>query len=236
MLADGSHFELSPFYHLEVMDDCLTLIQLLHDEAARRSLRQVWQQACEYACWMRHPDGSTVQFNDGATLLANGHLLKGKALGVESDLTSRRGGRHFSDSGIIVWHGDPWSVFFDVGQIGPDVQPGHSHADTLNIECSFSGTRLFVDPGCHSYDHDERRKYDRSTAAHNTVGIDDQDSSEVWHIFRVGRRAIPQDVSVEFLPQGMKAHASHDGYRHLSGSPTHARTVQVEEGWCASNS
>ena len=36
---------------------------------------------------------------------------------------------------------------------------------------------------------DERRRYDRSTAAHNTVSIDGTDSSEVWQIFRVGRRA-----------------------------------------------
>jgi len=136
-----------------------------------------------------------------------------------------RGGRHFADTGLAVWHGAKWTLFFDVGPLGPDYQPGHGHADNLTLECSYAGVRLFVDPGTHSYDHDERRAYDRSTAAHNTVCVDDIDSSEVWHIFRVGRRARPIDVEVTADEIHFDASAAHDGYRRLG--VIHRRRVEL---------
>jgi hypothetical protein len=137
------------------------------------------------------------------------------------------GGRHFADSGVVVWHGRPWSAIFDVGEIGPAYQPGHAHADTLTSECSFNGVRLLVDPGCFHYDHDDSRRYDRSTAAHNTVCVDDTDSSEVWHIFRVGRRARPREVDVSIKGASLEATASHTGYDHLPGRPRHTRRLTV---------
>ena len=55
--------------------------------------------------------------------------------------------------------------------------------------------RLFVDPGTYCYDDSNERRYDRASSSHNTVSIDEVDSSEVWDIFRVGRRARPRNVS-----------------------------------------
>ncbi|MBP62407.1 MAG: hypothetical protein CMJ62_12880 [Planctomycetaceae bacterium] len=229
MLTDGGHFERSPFYHLEVMDDLLSLALLLKGKAAREKMRQTWRQAADYVCWLRHPDGRVAQFNDGAAASVEEHVRLGSAIGIELDLAPRRGGRNFADSGVVVWHDKQWSLVFDVGQIGPDYQPAHAHADTLTVECSFAGERLFVDPGCHSYDHDERRRYDRSTDAHNTVCIDGTDSSEMWHIFRVGRRARPMEVHVDIQADRLSAAAAHDGYRHLPGKPNHHRAIQVAE-------
>jgi hypothetical protein len=62
------------------------------------------------------------------------------------------------------------------------------------------------------------------------VAVDGQDSSEVWHIFRVGRRASPQWVTVEIAAGGITAIASHDGYDHLPGRPRHGRRVLVQDG------
>jgi uncharacterized heparinase superfamily protein len=184
----------------------------------------------EFLAWVRHPDGDLALFNDGG-LQGSGAVEQmlhlGSQLGVEVSAAARRGGRHFPHTGLVTWHGDPWTVFFDVGAVGPDYQPGHAHADTLAVECSYRGSRLFVDPGTYAYDRDERRRYDRSTAAHNTVGIDGQDSSEVWHIFRVGRRASPCDVRVDFAGGGLRAAASHTGYDHLPGRPRHTRRLDL---------
>jgi hypothetical protein len=54
------------------------------------------------------------------------------------------------------------------------------------------------------------------------------DSSEVWHVFRVGRRARIRHASVSFHDGGFTAQAVHDGYRHLAGRPLHARRVNLE--------
>lgn len=232
VLDDGGHFELSPGYQLEIMHDCLSLARLLTAPDAVAELTSIWKRMAEYITWLRGPDGCSPQLNDSAVVRPESLLGWQMYLGLELDLSPRQGVKLFRDAGLVVWHGLPWTVFFDVGNIGPDYQPGHAHADTLTCECSLAGLRLFVDPGCYGYDDDGRRRYDRSTAAHNTVCIDEIDSSEVWHIFRVGRRARPTNVNVHFDSQGLCATASHDGYRHLAGSPTHTRTITGQDHSC----
>ena len=230
VLPDGGHFERSPMYHLEVMHDVYSLAKLLEDSAAKTQLIESWSRMAEFAAWMRHPDGQIPLLNDAAfngTDSPAEMLALGKELNVACDVSLRSGGKFFTDAGLVVWHGEPWSIFFDVGEIGPDYQPGHGHADTLSLECSFKGARLFVDPGTHSYDLDDRRRYERSTAAHNTVCIDGEDSSEVWHIFRVGRRAYPLDIYADFAGGRLNVSAGHDGYRHLSGRPRPFRRVEL---------
>ncbi len=232
ILGDGGHFERSPMYHLSVMEDLLALGLLVRDPDARTILHQAWRRAAAFAAWMRHPDGRIPLLNDAAlngTCAPSVMLEAGQAIGVTTETTRRDGGFYFAETGLVVWHGKQWSVFFDVAPVGPDYQPGHAHADTLTIECSLLGQRLFVDPGTYHYDRDEKRSYDRSTAAHNTVVVDREDSSEVWGLFRVGRRARPYDVSAELTDTGMEARGSHDGYRHLRGGPQHTRTVFVRE-------
>jgi uncharacterized heparinase superfamily protein len=231
ILADGGHFERSPLYHIQVMEDLLSLTLLLEDAALKVRLLEAWIRMADFLTWNRHPDGQIALFNDAALHAScepEQMLAMASHLGIQTEAPNRpRGGRLFSNTGMVVWHGQPWTVFFDVGPIGPDYQPGHAHADTLSFECSYRDRRLFVDPGTYGYDDDDRRRYDRSTAAHNTVAIDHQDSSEVWHIFRVGRRAYPLDVSAAFSGDTLCASASHNGYDHIRGRPRHWRRITV---------
>jgi hypothetical protein len=212
------------------MQDVLQLGLLLEDADGRNAARRCWSRMAGYAAWARHPDGDVALLNDAGLsedALPAEVIRIGKLIGWESAATID-GGRWFSNVGHVVWHGDPWHVFFDVGAIGPDVQPGHGHADTLTLECSVDNVRLLVDPGTYHYDHGDIRDYDRSTAAHNTVCIDRIDSSEVWGVFRVGRRAHVQEARVEIHPHHLHATAAHDGYRRLPGGPVHRRSVVVE--------
>jgi uncharacterized heparinase superfamily protein len=231
LLPDGVHFERSPMYHLEVLNDLLSLIPLLREETAVRELKAACRDMAEPLRWLRHPSSAFPLFNDAAShdalnpddllaMLVDRHILDA--------IPEPCGLRHFPYAGLVIWQGMPWTVFFDVGEIGPEYQPGHAHADTFTVELSFDGQRVVVDPGTYCYDHDARRRYDRSTAAHNTVTIDGRDSSEVWHIFRVGRRALPQNVAVTERDDGFIAAASHTGYDHLRGRPRHRRHVQLE--------
>lgn len=218
VLPDGAHFERSPSYHAEVRRDFLELTRLLPPGDAD-PVRNAVARMEDFAVWTRHPDGSLLHLNDGAS--ASRHVVDGPL---------PTGGCCFPDAGLVAWHDPHWSVFFDAGTVGPDCQPGHAHADALTVNCSWGGRRLFVDPGCLRYDNDESRRYDRSTAAHNTVCVDGQDSSEMWHIFRVGRRARIRDFTVDFAADGFVCQAAHDGYRFLSGAPVHARRVELARG------
>jgi uncharacterized heparinase superfamily protein len=230
VLADGGHFERSAMYHLHVMEDLCLILELIEDAAAKAQIRSALAGMAEFARWARHPDGAIPLLNDaaGEADFRPGHPLEFAVKQGDSVETLRpTGARHFADTGLAIWHGKPWTVFFDVGPLGPDYQPGHGHADTLTLECSYGDTRVFVDPGTHSYDRDDRRAYDRSTAAHNTVCVDRTDSSEVWHIFRVGRRAKPVRVDVKASSEALDASAAHDGYGQFG--VIHHRRVQVAE-------
>jgi uncharacterized heparinase superfamily protein len=128
-----------------------------------------------------------------------------------------------NDTGFIRVDRGPVSAILDVGKVGPDHVPGHGHADTLTFEWSLADQRVVVDTGTSLYGESRERFRQRGTAAHNTVVVDDQDSSEVWKGFRVARRAYPRDVMVDVLSEPWRVSAAHDGYRRLPGRVIHRR-------------
>ena len=46
----------------------------------------------------------------------------------------RRPIEHLRQSGYVSVNRGPWSLIFDVANVGPDYIPGHAHADTLAFE------------------------------------------------------------------------------------------------------
>ena len=82
-----------------------------------------------------------------------------------------------------------FEAIVDIGNIEAGHQPGHSHADTFTYELRVDGKPFIVDTGISTYNKSNRRQYERSTKAHNTVVVYGKDSSRVWGGFRVGKRA-----------------------------------------------
>ena len=115
-------------------------------------------------------------------------------------------------------------AILDCAPIGPDHLPAHAHADTLSFELSLAGQRVVVNSGTSEYGTGAERQRQRGTAAHSTVVVDGEDSSEVWAGFRVARRARPGPIVLESGPSTASVKCSHDGYRRLRGGCTHARS------------
>ena len=80
-------------------------------------------------------------------------------------------------------------IIYDAGNIGPSYQPGHSHAQSLSFELSYKGKKVFVNSGISEYENSKIRFFQRSTASHNTVEINNMNSSSISLSFRVARRA-----------------------------------------------
>jgi uncharacterized heparinase superfamily protein len=99
----------------------------------------------------------------------------------------------------------------------------------LSFELSLGNRRVFVNSGTSQYGTDAERQRQRGTAAHNTVVVNAQDSSEVWAGFRVARRARVKLCSVTTTPLAAIIEASHDGYRRLPGGNEHRRRWILEE-------
>ena len=186
--------------------------------------------------WMRgmtHPDGGIGFFNDSAFGIAPTFAgLDGYAgrLGLGSADVAFAGLASFSDSGFIrITRGDAVALL-DVGEVGPDYLPGHAHADTLSFELSLFGRRCIVNSGISCYGNSAERLRQRGTAAHSTVEIDGESSSEVWGGFRVARRARPFGLNTKETGEAISVTCSHDGYKRLKGKPVHTRQWHFEQG------
>lgn len=230
-LPDGGHYERSAHYHALILADLLRLLALargagLDDDgviAARLPTAFAWLAA------MTHGDDRVALFNDavlsGAPPPSVLRCWARALAGPSSDATGTV--RDLAASGYVRVDLGPATVWLDRAPIAPAHQPGHAHADTLTWECDLDGRRLVVDCGVSEYGAGPERLRQRGTAAHNTVVVDGQDSSEVWAGFRVGRRA-------RILTSGQEPPhrwwAAHDGYRHLPGRPIHQRTWECHDG------
>lgn len=235
ILADGGHFERSPMYQGLLLEDVLDLLALERvfpaasalapalDDVAKRMLR--WLVA------MTHPDGEIAMFNDatlGVAPAPSALVRYAAVLGVAApadvgpltDLAAS-GYARVERAGAVL--------FTDTGELGPDYLPGHGHADTLSFELSILGHRVIVNSGVSEYGTSPERVRQRGTAAHNTVVVDGEDSSEVWSGFRVARRARVQDRRVFTSPERITIRGEHDGYHRLAGRVTHARAWQLED-------
>lgn len=240
VLMDGGHFELSPMYHsimLELVLDLLTLANSSDSPIELKSKKQMLSSiAKKMNSWlavMTHPDGEIAFFNDASTNIAlspsilDNYLtgLEGKTEKFSSSLVT-----HLTSSGYVRMNTKNAVLFADIAEIGPSYLPGHGHADALSVEVSLFSYRLFVNLGTSEYGDSPRRQFERSTAAHNTLELNQESSSEIWGAFRVGRRAKVFDVNIESTTSRCKLTAKHNGYRYLSGHPRHMRSINFAQG------
>jgi hypothetical protein len=87
---------------------------------------------------------------------------------------------------------------------------------------------VIVNSGTSLYGAGAERLRQRGTAAHNTVVVAGENSSQVWSGFRVARRARPFDLVIVADGGGVIAvGGAHDGYRRLAGRPVHRRTLKL---------
>lgn len=243
ILDDGGHFERSPMYHAIVLTDVLDLLHLaevfpdVFEETQLRRWSGIARRMLHWLRIMSHPDGDLAFFNDAAMGIAPRYSeLREYAcrVAVLSDsVDSEQIGpiEALAQSGYVRLQRGPAVMIADVGDVGPDYQPGHAHADTLSFELSLYGQRILVNGGTSTYEPGIQRLRQRGTSSHNTVVIDGQNSSEVWGSFRVARRARPKDVSWGRQADVLRLQGSHDGYRRLAPGLTHTRRWSLADSF-----
>jgi uncharacterized heparinase superfamily protein len=233
ILRDGGHIERSPMYHGLVLLDLLDLLNLgrRYPEAANEALAEPIGRMLTWYAAMRHPDGAIPLFNDAALGVAPSYTALAAyadRLGIPARPAHSESPLLLRDSGYARVSVSPWTLFADGAELGPDYQPGHAHADTLTFELSHGAYRLFVDTGVSTYERGAIREEERSTTAHNTLTLDGMDSSEVWHAFRVGRRARVREFAGGIDAGKHWVSAAHDGYRHTVYRALHRRTWELD--------
>lgn len=239
ILQDGGNFERSPMYHSIMIEDMLDLICLAQNcRNPLLSFEKVseWKEiTCKMLHWLNamcHSDSQISLFNDAAIGIAPEYdqlSYYAERLGI-GILEASSGLIDLNESGYISFKNEDSSLIIDAGDIGPDYQPGHAHADTLSFELSVNKKRIIVDSGTSCYGTGAERLRQRSTDAHNTISVDGFDSSEVWGGFRVARRAKIVERKIEKKENAIVIRASHDGFRRRNIEiGNHIRTWILEK-------
>jgi uncharacterized heparinase superfamily protein len=226
VLPDGGHFERSPAYHCQVLADLVDVAELLRsagNEPGPDLVDAIGRMRQWLSCVLA-PDGQVPLLNDGYPVDPELVAALRPALNPADPLVV------LPDSGIVRAAAGSWRLLADVGAPCPEELPAHAHADTLSCLVHVGGVPLLVDTGTSTYAPGPVRGYERSTAAHNTLEVDGQDSTEVWGAFRAGRRARVTEVATCIAHGGVPTiEAAHDGYRQLPGRPLHRRRWLLTE-------
>lgn len=229
ILADGAHYERSPMYHQILLDRLLDVLITLQADSwygNHKLTGFLTEKAGQMLNWLESitfSTGDSPIVNDAASGVAPTTAQLQKKATLVSGLLSREATRSDGErSGYRLVRQARYELFIDTGSIGPDHQPGHAHADTFSFLLYVDGQPVIVDSGTSTYQTGERRHWERSTAAHNTVEINKTNSSEVWAGFRVGRRA--RVTMLENTDHVVRAR--HDGYRQWG--ITHERQWQID--------
>lgn len=241
ILPYGLHFEQSPMYHAHVLGAVMDVRDALEPILPEFS-EFLAATAARMAGFLRdilHQDGEIPLLGDSCfrqsprpqSLLARAQDLGGPGPEPESEPIA-----HTAPEPPARLLGEYWVfrdgrdfLILDAAPVGPDHLPAHAHADLLSFEASVNGRRLFVDSGVFNYEDDEMRRYCRSTAAHNTLEIDQKNQCDVWSRFRMGYRGWPFPLSTGESDGFHWARAGHNAYRRL-GVPRVGRWVACRPG------
>ncbi len=224
ILGDGGHYELSPSYHCQVLEDLIDLRELLV-AADRTELPELAGMILKMRAWL----GTVLMPGGEIPLLNDSWAVSDARLGVLDPIPDDEQLSVLADSGYVVVRPRPGvQLVLDAGAPGPPDLPAHSQSDALSFVLSVDGHQVVVDTGVSTYAPGAVRLHERSTRAHNTVEIDGEEQSEVWASFRLGRRANVSLLRAGDRGRDVIVSGSHDGYRRLSGSPIHRRTWQLD--------
>ncbi len=222
ILADGGHYERAPAYHCQVLADLIDVADLLRagGQAPPGEITTAVDRMRYWLGAVLTPDGQVPLLNDGYPV---DHEFLAVLRPAPDPVTSASPVLVLRETGLVRAVAGAWHLLADVGPPCPPSLPAHAHADTFGCLVHVDKVPLLVDTGTSIYEPGPARRHERSTAAHSTVQVDGADSTEVWGVFRAGRRARVSGLAVHTNPSGVICEAVHDGFRFLPGRPIHRR-------------
>jgi len=142
-------------------------------------------------------------------------------------------GRLFRESGLAVIRGMAHNKeFVFVGNATPLGMPplyAHGHLDALSFTLSLGGLEILVDPGTYLYHSGGKwRRYFRSTAAHNTIRVNETEMTEQVADFMFGKPYRITEHSLQDVGGRIIWQAAHDAYLRMETPVSHARQVVFE--------
>lgn len=207
ILPDGMHFELSPMYHKLILEGMIRVAVALREKGKPDTEIEHYLQPMLDVAWSFEEGLERVPlFNDSGNNVAKS-LQALVTSGKEHFEIQPVYKAKFENSGFYIFKKDDWKLIVDAGQPGPTYIPGHAHCDAGSFELFKAGKPVIVNCGTYAYQCKERSFF-RSTAAHNTVMVNDTEQSQCWGAFRMAKRGkvsvknvTDQSIVIEWLDQ-----------------------------------
>jgi hypothetical protein len=149
--------------------------------------------------------------------------------GLATDVASQG----FPRGGFYVMRAADVVMVIDAGEVGMRGIGGHGHNDVLSFDLWAAGAPLLVDSGTYTYTADPTaRQLLRSTAAHNAVRVDGEETSRLggdrW-LWLIENDAHPRHIEWQSDAERDVFVGTHDGYRRLSQPVDHMRRISFDK-------
>lgn len=199
VLSDGSHYEISPGYQLNIIKDILEVVDLIEnnqkiykDDYCLSILKKYLEKMFLNSFHIMNNLKTPPYFND--TNDNTSVDFQNLVLGYKKIFNTKNYYNFFNFNKSSLSYQLLKNNFFyaicDVGLFGSNIQPGHAHSDNLSFELfNSSGKKIISNLGTLHYEKNFNRHYQRSSKAHNTICVSGKEQIAIWDSFRVGRRS-----------------------------------------------
>ena len=238
---DGSHCELSPMYHSLILEDLLDILNFMsiYNFKNNKNRNKIISIIKKMFLWLENlqiEKNKFSFFNDSAYEIAPNFeklINYAKYLGIHYNNVYDKNFhyKYFKNSGFINSFSDKARLNVDLGKIGYKKNPGHAHADCLSFELALFGGKFIVNSGTSTYQNNNLRKYQRSTASHNTLYFENINSSDIWKSFRVGKTANTKIKKISFNKSNfiLNIFACHNGFSSINKNRIHSRKFSFKK-------
>ena len=182
--VSGMHKEFSPMYSSVVLEDLLDIYNLNRD----KKLEHVISKLLHCIDCLNEND-KLFYFNDCVDSFAKPFsYLKTFAnkLGISYEKIKK-----INDlDGLIVFSScEKNNIKFGINCANIPIQDGHYHCSNLSLELFYKNLKFLTNSGVLGYSNNLNRNSFRSTSYHNTLQFGTFEQSQIWALFRVGKRA-----------------------------------------------
>jgi uncharacterized heparinase superfamily protein len=224
--SDGIDYEHSTAYHrfvLGIFLSCFSLIEANGSPVGTNVLNRLKLME-NFITKCARPDGTIPQIGDNDS----GRLLPIPVTRVFPAGASQG----FANPGFYCMRGKECHVVATTAGVGMKGFGSHSHNDILSFEYWWQGQSWIVDPGTYCYLPDpEARNWFRSTSAHNTVQVDNEEINP-FHaeaVFQLVNLATVQVNEWKITDEEDILDAAHTGYKRLPHGITHRRKLVLSK-------
>lgn len=223
LTINNYHFELSPTYHAIFTQDLLDIYNLLMNNGDSNSLKFVKEIKLiipDVLYWCEYFSNNEEYLKINDVNYERCPTLKelkeyAKLLGIERVVRKHKN-HHYP-----VLTNNNLSLMMYCAEHQPSYNPAHSHDDLTSFLLWYNKKPILIDTGNFCYDETVERDYSRSTKAHNCFTINEENQSEMWKVFRIGRRSkiLKKNISES------KINCSHNGYKRFGIK--YSRTIKT---------